>query len=108
MPEPTTPRSSAGSARPRANGSKAAEFSEAIRDEVIASVKQAQQFTLDAVTTWADVFSKAVPELPVLPFVPARGEVDEGLGTVFGMAEELLASQRKFAADLVNVLVPVS
>jgi len=104
MPETTTTTT-----KPKAtNAAKTAEYSAAVRDEIIASVKQAQQFTLDAVTTWADVVGKVVPELPVFPFVPARAEVVEGLGTVFGMAEELLASQRKFAADLVNGLVPVS
>ena len=113
MPETTTTTT-----KPKAtNAAKTAEYSAAVRDEIIASVKQAQQFTLDAVTTWADVVGKVVPELPAFPFVPelpafpfvpARAEVVEGLGTVFGMAEQLLASQRKFAADLVNVLVPVS
>jgi hypothetical protein len=104
MPETTTTTT-----KPKAtNAAKTAEYSAAVRDEIIASVKQAQQFTLDAVTTWADVVGKVVPELPAFPFVPARAEVVEGLGTVFGMAEELLASQRKFAADLVNGLVPVS
>jgi hypothetical protein len=108
MPEPTTSTRSAGSARPKANATKTAEFSAAIRDEVIASVKQAQQVTIDAVTTWVDVFGKLVPELPALPFVPARSEVAESFGVVFEMAEELLASQRKFASELVSVLVPAS
>ena len=103
MPETTT------STKPKAtDAAKTAEYSAAVRDEIIASVKQAQQFTLDAVTTWADVIGKVVPELPALPFVPARAELVEGFGTVFGMTEEWLASQRKFAADLVNVLVPAS
>jgi hypothetical protein len=100
MPTPTT------STWPKVTTTKAAEFSAAIRDEVIASAKQAQQFTIGAVTMWADVVGKLVPELPALPFVPARSDVVEGLGTVFEVAEELLASQRKFASDFVSVLVP--
>jgi hypothetical protein len=104
MPETTTTTTT-----PKAtDAAKTAEYSAAVRDEIIASVKQAQQFTLDAVTTWADVIGKVVPELPAFPFVPARPEVVESLGTAFGMAEKLLASQRRFAADLVNVLVPAS
>ena len=113
MPEPTTTSTrstaSAGSARSKANATKtAAEFSAAMLDEMIASVKQAHQFTIDAVTTWVDVFGKLVPELPALPFVPTRSDVVEGLGTVFEMAEEFLASEHKFASELVNVLVPAS
>jgi hypothetical protein len=111
MPEPTASTKStafAGSPRPKANATNAADFSAAMRDEVIASVKQAQQLTIDAVTTWVDVFGKLVPELPALPFVPARSDVVEGLGMVFEMAEELMASERRFASELVNVLVPAS
>ena len=87
---------------------KTFELSAAAREDVVASVKQAQQFTLDAVSTWVDVMSKLAPELPTVPFLPARSEVVEGVGTFFEMAEELLESQRKFAVDLVGVLVPTS
>jgi hypothetical protein len=91
-----------------ADAAKTAEYAAAVRDQMIDSMKQAQQFTLDAVTTWADVINKFALELPALPFVPARDELVEGFGAVFGMTEELLASQRKFASNLVNVLVTVS
>jgi hypothetical protein len=80
-------------------------LSAAVRDEVIASLSHAQSFTLDVVTTWVDVMGKAVPRFPGLPFAPARSDVVEGLGAVFEVAEELLASQRKFASDLASVLV---
>jgi hypothetical protein len=38
--------------------------------------------------------------------VPERSAVLESLGTAYEMAEELWASQRKFAIDLVSALVP--
>jgi hypothetical protein len=65
-----------------------------------------QSFTLDVVTTWVDVIGKVVPRFPRLAFVPARSDVVAGLGAVFEVAEELLASQRKFASDLASVLAP--
>ena len=99
MPETTT------SAKTKATAGKLAT---AVRDEMIASVKQAQQFTLDAVTTWVDVVGKIYPELPAAPFAPSRADVLEGLGTTFGIAEELLSMQRKFVTDLTNLLVPAS
>jgi hypothetical protein len=109
MPETTNAQTttSTSSTRPKAgSATKTAEFSAAVRDEIIASVKQAQKFTLDAVTTWADVVGKVVPELEVPPYVPERSAVLESLGTAYEMAEELWASQRKFAIDLVSALVP--
>jgi hypothetical protein len=98
----------ANSTKATAGGAKAAELSAAIREEVISSVKQAQQFTLDVVSTWVDVVGKVVPELPTAPYAPQRSEVVANLTTMFDAAEELLSAQRKFAADLVNVLVPAS
>jgi hypothetical protein len=106
MPEPTT--TTPTSPKAKATVPKTAELSAAIREDVIASVKQAQQFTLDAMSTWVDVIGKVAPELPTVPFVPARSDVVEGVGTFFEMAGELLESQRKFALDLVGVLVPSS
>jgi len=99
MPETTA------SAKPKVAASKLAT---AMRDEMITTLKQAQQFTLDAVTTWVDVVGKIYPELPTVPFAPSRAEVLEGLGAGFGVAEELLSMQRKFVVDLTNVLVPSS
>jgi hypothetical protein len=99
---------SATSAKTKSNGTKAGELSEAMREELVASVKQAQQFTLDALTTWVDVVGKVVPPPLAFPFAPARSEVLEGFGTAFDMAQELLTMQRKFASELIDVLVPAS
>lgn len=78
----------------------------ALGRDVIACMKGARKLTLEAVTTWVDVVGRFVPELPMAPYVPGRAEVVAGLGTMFDTAEELLASQRKFASDLVKILVP--
>jgi hypothetical protein len=109
-PTTSTVTSTGASPRPGPGGSaaKAAQLSAVIYEEILASVKRAQQFALDAVTTWADVVGKVAPELPVAPFVPARSDVVEGLGAMFDVADELLAAQRKFASDLAKVLVPAS
>jgi len=97
-----------GPTRPVASATRTTEIAAAGRDEIIASVKRAQQFTLDVVTTWVDVMGKVVPRHPSGPLVPARSDVVEGVGAVFEVAEKLLASQRKFASDLVRALVPAS
>lgn len=60
-----------------------------------------------AVAAWTDFIRKVAPRSPRAFLVPARPDVVEGVGAVFEVAEELLASQRKFASDLVGPLVPV-
>ena len=102
MPEPTSSTSSTTPPKAKAGVPKSAELSAAIREEVVASVKQAQQFTLDAVSTWVDVIGKVAPEIPTVPFVPARSEVVEGLGTfvrdgrrVVGVAAQVRTRPRR-------------
>ena len=73
---------------------------------VLAPVKEAHRFALEAVATWADVMGDVVPKFPAASFAPTRADVVERLGLMFEMAEELLASQRKFVSDLVNALAP--
>jgi hypothetical protein len=96
------------SAKSKASATKTTEFSEAVREEVLASVKQAQQFTIDAVNAWVDAVGKVVPQLPSLPFAPARADAVEGVAAAFEAAEELLATQRKFVSDLVAAFIPAS
>jgi hypothetical protein len=98
----------ATSTKAKTNGTKAADLSAALREEVITSVKQTQQFTLDALTTWVDAVGKLVPKPVVLPFAPPRSEVAEGVASAFEVAEELLALQRKFASEVVDLLLPAS
>jgi hypothetical protein len=109
MPETGTTTSASAKTTPTAK--KAPEFAEMVRDQVISSVKQTQQLTLDAVETWAGVVGKVIPQLPQLPvspFLPASSDLSETIGTGFDLAQELLATQRKFAESLLSALVPAS
>jgi len=100
MPEATT------TAKPRYERKVADLSAAAFREDLIGTLKQAQQLTLDAVTTWVDVVSRFGPRFPLLPFTPARPQVVEGVALFFDLTEELLSTERKFASELVNVLVP--
>jgi hypothetical protein len=103
MPE-GTPGPSGPSRTTKATGTKAGEFAEVVREQLIGSVKQSQQIALDVVTTWADVVGKVIPPIPTLPFVPPVPELNETVQITFDVAQELLNAQREFATNLVSAL----
>jgi hypothetical protein len=60
-----------------------------------------------AVRTWADASKNLIPDLPPLPFadqLPATSEIVEN---AFAFADKLLASQREFAAAILEAAKPV-
>jgi hypothetical protein len=76
-------------------------------EQVLSSVKQFQQFSIDA----AQSFAKATSVLPVsgftdLPGLPSAADVDALTTFAFGFSLDLLNAQRDFALQLTNVLVP--
>jgi hypothetical protein len=75
-----------------------------IADEMLASVRQAQELSLEAAATWASWLGEFYPRLRRAPLAPfSAGVVD-----IFEMAEEVLASQRKFVYGLAEALLPAS
>ena len=78
-----------------------------LEDQVLETVKQGQEAIVKAVRTWADTSKNLIPDLPPLPFadqLPATSEIVEN---VFAFADKLLASQREFAAAILEASKPV-
>jgi hypothetical protein len=77
-----------------------------IREQLVSSVRQGQQLSLDAAETWAKAVSVLpVLDLPVLPGVPALPGVEAATRFTFDVAADLLSAQRDFALKLAGVLV---
>jgi hypothetical protein len=84
------------------------EIAQQVREQLVSSVKQGQQFTVDAVTA----FSKAAsvlptPELLEIPGVPALPGVEAVTTYTFDLAIDLLTAQREFALQLASAFAPV-
>jgi hypothetical protein len=78
-----------------------------IREQVLSSVKQSQQLSIDAAQGWAKAVSALpVPDLPTIPGVPSVPSLEAATKYSFDFASELLSGQRDFALRLTNVLVP--
>jgi hypothetical protein len=85
----------------------ATEMFTSLEDQVLESVKQGQEAIVKAVRTWADASKNLIPDLPSLPFsdqVPATSELVEN---AFAFCDKILASQREFAAAILDAAKPV-
>ncbi len=81
----------------------------AAQDKALQAIKQGQSVIIDAVAAWAKAAEKAVPALRDLPALPALDlpKPEELVQTSFDFYGDILATQRKFANDLLAAAAPV-
>jgi hypothetical protein len=78
-----------------------------IREQLISTVRQGQQLSVDAAQTWVKAVSVLpVPDMPVVPGIPALPGVEAATKYSFDVAADLLTAQREFALQLASVFVP--
>ena len=83
------------------------ELAAKIREQLVSTVQQGQQMSIDAAQTWVKAVSVLpVPDLPAIPGVPAVPGLEAATKYTFDLAADLLSAQRDFALQLANVLVP--
>lgn len=84
------------------------ELAQQIREQLVSTIQQGQKLSLDAATTWVKAVSVLpIPDLPTVPGVPAVPGFEAATKFTFDFAADLLNTQRDFALQLANVLVPV-
>jgi hypothetical protein len=83
------------------------ELAQKLREQLITSVQQAQQLSVDAAKTWVDAVSVvAPPRLPEGTGIPDPAKLAAATTYPFDLAADLLDAQRAFAVQLTSVLVP--
>ena len=84
------------------------ELAQKIREQLVSTVQQGQQLSVDAAQTWVKAVSVLpVPDLPMVPGIPAIPGVEAATKYTFDVAADLLKAQRDFALQLANVLASV-
>ena len=73
-------------------------------------VRKSQDVVVEALRTWADAVSSVTPSLPVpaVPFADQLPKPQDLVADAFDFAGQLLAAQRKFAEDVLQVTAPVT
>lgn len=83
------------------------EIAQKIREQLLSTVTQGQQLSVDAAQAWVKAVSVLpVPDLPVIPGAPAVPGIEAATTFAFDVAADLLNAQRAYALQLVNVFAP--
>jgi len=80
---------------------------EKLREQLLSTVRQGQQLSIDAAQTLAKAASVLpVMELPTVPGLPTLPGVEAVTRYTFDVAADLLTAQRDFALQLATVFAP--
>ena len=78
-----------------------------LREQLLSTVQQSQQMSLDAAQTWVKAVSVLpVPDMPSIHGIAAVPSLEAMTKFTFDVATDLLNAQRDFALQLANVLAP--
>ena len=77
--------------------------------EVLSTIRKSQAAVVDAIETWASAAQSIKPDLPQVnvPFADKLPAPQDVVASAYDFAEQLLASQRKFAEDLLTATAPL-
>ncbi len=94
-----------------------------LQEEFLAATRKSQETVVRAIKTWVDTVKAVTPKLPsaylpladklprlppvTVPFAGKLPKPEEVVANGYDFAEHLLALQRRFAEDLVEVTVPL-
>jgi hypothetical protein len=80
------------------------------QDEILATIRKSQDVVVETIQQWADVVQSVMPAFPALnlPYVDKLPKPETLVSGAYDFAEQLLAMQRKFAEDVLEVTAPRS
>jgi len=80
-----------------------------LQGQILDSIRRSQDAVVDALRTWAEAVHSLTPSLPVsaVPFADKLPKPRDLVEDAFDFAAQLLAAQRKFAEDVLQVTTSV-
>jgi len=80
-----------------------------LQDEVLNTVRKSQTAVIEAIQAWTSKVQSITAELPELnmPLTDKLPKPQEFIASAYDFAEQLLASQRKFAEDVLKATAPM-
>jgi len=80
-----------------------------LQGQILDSIRRSQDAVVDALRTWAEAVHSVTPSLPVsaVPFADKLPKPKDLVEDAFDFAAQLLAAQRKFAEDVLQVTTSV-
>jgi hypothetical protein len=82
---------------------------ERVQEEILKTVRNSQSAVIEAIQAWARTVQSIMPALPdaKVPFAEQLPKPQELIASAYDFAEQLLASQRKFAEDFLKATTPM-
>ena len=82
---------------------------EQVQEEILKTVRNSQSAVIEAIQTWARTVQSITPALPDVnvPFADKLPKPQELISNAYDFAEQLLASQRTFAEDVLKATAPL-
>ena len=82
---------------------------EQVQEEILKTVRNSQSAVVAAIQAWARTVQSITPALPDVnvPFAEKLPKPQELIASAYDFAEQLLASQRKFAEDVLHATAPL-
>jgi len=83
--------------------------SQEVQGEILNTVRKSQDAVVDAIKQWADMVRTMTPSIPMpsMPYTDQLPKPEEFVASAYDFAEQLLASQRKFAEDVLHATTPM-
>ena len=81
-----------------------------LQDQFLKAVRESQETVIDAIKAWIGTVQSVVPKMPSVP-VPGADQLpkpEDVVASAYDFAEQLLASQRKFAEEVLEDNVPTA
>jgi hypothetical protein len=81
-----------------------------VQEEILSTVRKSQAAVVEAIQTWASAVQSITPTLPDVnvPFAEKLPKPQDLVANAYDFAEQLLASQRKFAEDVLSATAPLT
>ena len=75
-----------------------------LQNEILSTVRKSQESVVDAIKTWVETIQSLTPKVPAvdLPFADKLPKPEEVVASAYDFAEQLLASQRRFAEEVIK------
>jgi|ERR1700728_3547280 hypothetical protein len=81
-----------------------------LQEDILSTVRKSQAAVIEAIQTWTSRVQSITPDLPdlSLPFADKLPKPHELIANAYDFAEQMLASQRKFAEDALKAMAPLT
>ena len=81
-----------------------------VQEEILKTVRNSQSAVVEAVQTWARTVQSVTPAMPDvnMSFADKLPKPQELIASAYDFAGQLLASQRKFAEEVLQAIAPLT